>query len=282
MDTPTRTLGARRARKLFASAALLFVAAFMCAPPHAPAHSSQKERSGGQSTAAPVASTPSEVVRAYYTALQEARVLDAMMMSILRPAVEALSAAELQEFQADFAQVAPQAPKDYEITGEQVSGEEATIFVRTGEGKNLKVEPVYLIRERGLWLIGERADYALVKKQGKKFFFEQRIAVHEQDAEDMLKRIHAAQIAYALQNAGAFGDLNTLVRAGYVPQDILGTETTGYSFSVTVGAPGKGYVARAEPARYGRTGRLSFYMDQSGIQKKDTGGKPYSAPATKK
>jgi hypothetical protein len=76
--------------------------------------------------------------------------------------------------------------------------------------------------------------------------------------------------------------LNALVRAGYVPQDILGTETTGYSFNVTTGSGSKSYTARAEPARYGRTGRLSFYMDSSGIQKKDTGGKPYNPPAAKK
>jgi hypothetical protein len=234
-------------------------------------------QSNPQPQQAPAAqSSPSQVVRAYYTALKESRVRDAMLMSILRPAVEALTAEELKEFQTDFARLAATAPADFEITGEQLSGEEATVFVRTGEGKELKVEPVNLIRERGAWVIGDRDGAAAVRRQGKKFFFEQRIAAHEQDAEDMLRRIQAAQLAYSLQNAGKYGDLNALVRAGYVPQDILGTETTGYRFAVQLGPDSKSFTARAEPERYGRSGRLSFYLDRSGIQKKDTGGKPLS------
>ena len=231
-------------------------------------------------TGAPAAAqgTPSAVVRAYYTALKESRFRDAMAMTILRPAVEALTAEELKEFQIDFARVSPAVPADFEITGESLAGEEATVFVRTGEGKELKVEPINLIRERGAWVVGDREGAAEVKKQGKKFLFEQRISAHEQDAEDMLKRIQAAEMAYSLQNGGRFGDLGALVRAGYVPQDILGTETTGYRFTVTL--DGKSYSARAEPARYGYSGRLSYYMDGSGIQKKDTGGKPLS-PAKK-
>jgi hypothetical protein len=229
-------------------------------------------------TSAPAAAqgTPSQVVRAYYTALKESRFRDAMLMSILRPAIEALSAEELKDFQTDFARLSPSVPTDFEITGEQLSGEEATVFVRTGEGKELKVEPVNLIRERGAWIIGDREGAALVKKQGKKFFAEQRIAAHESDAEDMLRRIQAAQLAYALTNSGSYGDLNALVRAGYVPQDILGTETTGYRFTVNLATDAKSFSARAEPERYGRTGRLSFYLDKSGIQKKDVGGKPLS------
>jgi hypothetical protein len=217
------------------------------------------------------------VVRAYYTALKESRFRDAMLLSILRPAVEALTAEELREFQIDFARLAPTVPVDFEITGEQLNGDgDATVFVKTGEGKELKVEPVNLIRDRGAWVIGDREGAAAVKKQGKKFLFEQRIAVHEQDAEDMLRRIQAAQLAYALQNSGSYGDLGALVRAGYVPQDILGAETTGYRFTVSVGPDSKSFTARAEPERYGHTGRLSFYMDKSGVQKKDVGGKPLS------
>ena len=229
-----------------------------------------------QSPAATAPGTPSEVVRAYYTALRESRFRDAMLLSVLRPAIEALSPEELKDFQTDFARLSPTVPPDFEITGEQLSGEEATVFVRTGEGRELKVEPVNLIRERGAWVIGDRDSAAVVRKQGKKFFAEQRIMAHEQDAEDMLRRIQAAQLAHALQHSGSFGELTALVRAGYVPQDILGTETTGYRFTVTLGADGRSYAARAEPERYGRTGRLSFYLDHSGLHRKDTGGKPFS------
>ena len=229
-------------------------------------------------TVAPAAAqgTPTQVVRAYYTALKESRFRDAMLMSILRPAVEALSAEELKEFQTDFARLAPTVPANFRITGEQLSGEEATVFVMTGDEKEPKVEPVNLIRERGAWLIGDRPGIEEVRKLGKKFFSEQRIAVHEQDAEDMLNRIMAAQLAYALQHSGSYTDLSALVRAGYVPQDILGTETTGYRFTVNVSSDTKSFTARAEPERYGRTGRLSFHLDKSGLQKKDVGGKPLS------
>lgn len=221
--------------------------------------------------------SPSEVVRAYYTALKESRFRDSMLMTILRPAVEALTAEELKEFQIDFARVSPAVPADFEITGESLAGEEATVFVRTGEGRELKVEPINLIRERGGWIIGDREGAAEVKKLGRKFFFEKRIEAHEADAEDMLRRIKAAQLAYALQNAGSFGDLNALVRAGYIPQDILGSETTGYRFTVNVSPDAKSFTAHAEPERYGRTGRLSFHLDASGVRKKDVGGKPLSS-----
>jgi hypothetical protein len=275
-------MNTRTKLKAHAAALCLVLCAFFVATSHALAQSNQNEKSGGQSTAAPVASTPSDAVRAFYTALRERRFREAFAMSVFRPAIEGLSQSELDELRPDFERIAAQVPAQVELTGEQISGEEATVFYKTGEGRDVKIVPVYLVRERGAWIIDDRESAALIKKQGKKFFFEARIAAHEQDAEDMLKRIQAAQIAYAMQNSGTFGDLNALVRAGYVPQDILGTETTGYSFSVAPGAPGKGYVARAEPARYGRTGRLSFYLDQSGIQKKDTSGKPYNPPAPKK
>ena len=238
-----------------------------------------RAQSNPRQTPAAAPGSPSEVVRAYYAALKESRFRDAMLLSVLRPAIEALSPEELKEFQIDFARLAPAVPADFEITGEQLNNDgDATVFVKTGEGKDLKVEPVNLIRERGTWVIGDREGAAAVKKQGKKFFFEQRISVHEQDAEDMLKRIQAAQLAHALQHSGSYGDLNALVRAGYVPQDILGTETTGYRFTVAVGADAKSFTARAEPERYGRSGRLSFHLDKSGIQKKDVGGKPLSPP----
>ena len=225
-------------------------------------------------TTAAAGGSPTEVVRAFYAALKEARFREALLMTVLRPAVEAMSAEELNEFKADFARLLPSVPADFRITGESLAGEEATVFVATGTEKEPKVEPVELIRDRGAWLIGNRADADEIRKRGKKYLFEQRMAVHEQEAEAMLNRILAAQLAYSLQHSGSYADLNGLVKAGYVPQDILGTETTGYRFSVSVAADSKSFTARAEPERYGRTGRLSFYLDKSGLRKKDVGGKP--------
>ena len=267
-----------RRTKLKTYTLALCLLAVVAAPARASAQSNTQAKPAAPQAAAQPA-TPGAGVRAYYTALKESRVRDAMLMSVLRPAVESLSADELKEFESDFARLAATAPADFEITGEQLSGEEATVFVRTGEGKELKVDPVNLIRDRGAWVVGDRDSAAEVKKLGRKFLFEKRIEAHESEAEDMLKRIQAAELAYSLQNAGSFADLGKLVTAGYVPQDILGTETTGYRFTVNTSPDAKAYAAHAEPERYGRTGRLSFYMDGSGIRKKDSGGKPLAPPS---
>jgi len=37
---------------------------------------------------------------------------------------------------------------------------------------------------------------------------------------------------------------------------------------------GKSWYATAEPAQYGRSGRLSFYLDASGVRSGDAAGKP--------
>ena len=271
-DLPTMN----RSTKLKTYTLALCLLAAATAP--AAARAGAQEKPNAPQAAAAPAGTPTEVARAFYTALRDGRFRDALLMSVYRPAVEALSAEDIEDLRVDFARLAAQVPKDFDFTGEQLSGDDATVFMRTGEGRDVKIEPVYLVRgPGGGWIIGDRESAAEVRKQGKKFFFEQRIAAHESEAEDMLKRIQAAQLAYSLQHAGAFTDLGTLVKAGYVPQDILGTETTGYRFTITTAADGRSYAARAEPARYGRTGRLSFYMDGSGIRKKDSGGKPLSS-----
>ena len=108
--------------------------------------------------------TPSEVVRAYYTALRESRFRDAMMMSVLRPAVEAISAAEFAEYRPDFERLVPLVPPDFQITGEQISGDEATVFVKTGEDKEVKVEPVFVLEKLKLAL----ADIVWTNIRGRK------------------------------------------------------------------------------------------------------------------
>ena len=61
--------------------------------------------------------------------------------------------------------------------------------------------------------------------------------------------------------------------------DAFMNRAIGYNVRITVGADGKSYVATAEPTRYGHTGKLSFWMDQTGnIKKLDNGGKPISGP----
>ena len=225
-------------------------------------------------TPAAAPSGPSETVRRFYTALRERRFREAFAVSVFHPAVEPLSPQEFEELRPDFERMATGVPEVIELTGEQISGEEATVFMKLGEGRAVKVEPVYLVREGGAWVVGDREQREFVRKRGKKFFYETRIEAHHGDVEAMMRRIATAQAVYAAQNGGRFGDLAALVRAALVPQDILGSETTGYRFQIKVSADGRSYAATAEPAAYGRTGRLSFYADAAGFQQKDNGGKP--------
>ena len=126
-----------------------------------------------------------------------------------------------------------------------------------------------------------RQDLETVKRGGKKFLLEARIETHHKEVAALLERIHVAQFVYASQHGGTFGDMNQLINAGLIPQDLLGTETTGYRFRVTLGKDSKTWAAFAEPARHNRTGRLSFYRDPSGLQSKDTGGKPIKPSSSK-
>ncbi|HEV2708028.1 MAG TPA: hypothetical protein VGV59_19070 [Pyrinomonadaceae bacterium] len=227
-------------------------------------------------------STPSAVVREFYKALRERRFREAFAMSILRPAFDPLNEQELAELRPDFERRAAEVPAVVELTGEQISGDEATVFMKIGEGDALKIEPVYLIREKGVWIIGDRNGKKEIEKSGKKYFFEARIEAHHSDVESLLQRFAAVQLVYSAQHGGQFGDLKQLVAAGLMPQDVLSTESTGYRFHAEVTNGGKSYVAGAEPVAYGRTGRLSYYLDASGLRSEDRGGKPLKASKPKK
>ena len=66
----------------------------------------------------------------------------------------------------------------------------------------------------------------------------------------------------------------TLITVGLLPKDLQGTESTGYRFHIELAKDAKTFTVGAEPAQYGRTGVLSFFMDQSGVRSGDLGGKP--------
>src|SRR6184192_2016877 len=74
--------------------------------------------------------TPSDVVREFYKAMREHRFKDAWSMTIYKPAVEGLSADEMEDLRSDFEQKAAQVPAQIEITGEQIQGNIATVFVK--------------------------------------------------------------------------------------------------------------------------------------------------------
>jgi hypothetical protein len=230
------------------------------------------------------ARTPSETVREFYKAMREKRFREAFALSIYRPAIEDLSAGEFEDLRPDFEKMAGVIPEKIEVSGEQISGDTATVFVRIADvdKSGQEAEPVGLIRDSGnMWIIGDRENQEIVKKAGKQFFFEARIEAHQTDVQAMLQRISLAQVAYASQHSNLYADLSTLIAAGLVPKDIETPDTTGYRFHLALAKDAKSWTAGAEPALYNRTGRLSFFMDQTGIRSADVGGKLLTLPPDK-
>ena len=228
------------------------------------------------------ARTPSDVVREFYRAMSEKRFREAFALTVYRPAVEPLSTEEFEELRPDFEKIAALTPEKIEVTGEQISGETATVFVKMTEDGREQTKPHTMLRRAGgAWVFGDIENETAVKKLGKNFFFEARINAHHDEVMAMLPHIATAQLVYSAQHNNRFADLETLVSSNLVPKDLLTVDSTGYRFRVTTHKDGKSYTTFAEPAEYGRTGRLSFFMDQSGIKSKDTGGKPLKPSAAK-
>ncbi len=219
--------------------------------------------------------SPSDTVREFYKAMREKRFREAFAMSIYKPAIENLKPQEFEDLRPDFEKMAAAIPEAVNISGEQISGEAATVFVKVKEGDTPEQsEPVSLMRVAGVWIIGDKENQEIVKKAGKEFFFIARIQTHHDEVQAMLTRISLAQLVYSQQHNGLFADLATLITAGLLPKDLEGTDSTGYRFHISSVDGGKSWNAGAEPAQYGRTGRLSFYMDAAGVRSGDKSGKP--------
>lgn len=226
--------------------------------------------------------TPTETVREFYKRMRERKFTEAFQLTIYTPAIVGLSAEELAELRPDFERMATAVPEKIEVSGEQTSGDIATVFVKIADSdKAAQAEPVTLMRDAGVWIVGDRDSQDVVKKAGKKFFFEARIQTHHNEVQAMLQRISIVQLAYASQHNNTYADFPTLVTAGLLPKDIEAPESMGYRFRLTLAKDAKSWAAGAEPTRYGRTGRLSFLLDQSGLRSADVGGKQLILPAGK-
>jgi hypothetical protein len=223
--------------------------------------------------------SPSDTVREFYRTMRERKFREAFALTIYKPAIEPLKAQEVDDLRPDFEKMAAVIPDQVNLGGEQISGDIATVFVKIKEGDQPEqAEPVMLILVKGEWIIGDKDNQAVVKKAGKQFFFTARINTHHDEVQAMLTRISLAQLLYSQQHDGLFADLATLITAGLLPKDLEGTESTGYRFHVNAFAGGKTWNASAEPASYGHSGKLSFYMDAAGVRSNDTGGKPLTPP----
>src|SRR6267378_5037059 len=176
--------------------------------------------------------TPSDVVREFYKAMHERRFKEAWALTIYKPAVEGLNAQEMEDLRPDFEEKAAAIPDQVEISGEQISGDIATVFVKVPVSESTPQnvsQPVNLIKSGGGWIIGTETDQVEVKKKGRRFFLDALIIQHHSDIEELLKRVIAVQIVYSQQN-GVFGDLTALINAGLFPKAAADPNELGYSF----------------------------------------------------
>ena len=224
------------------------------------------------------ARTPSDVVREFYKAMHERRFKDAWALSVYKPAVEGLSADEMEDLRPFFEEQASGVPEQVQLDGEKITGNTAQVFVHlppTDASPQLTSKPVDLIKSGGVWIIGTESEEATVKNKGSRYFMDALIDINQDTMTDILKRLIGMEAVFAQANNGVFGEAKALVGAGLMSDDMFDPKKTGYVLHLTVS--GKTYVAAAEPAHYGRTGKLSFWMDQTGaIKTADSGGKPIS------
>src|SRR6185369_15281070 len=138
--------------------------------------------------------TPTDTMREFYRLMREKKFREAFGMSIYRPAIDGLSAQEFEDLRPDFEKMAiavsEKIPDKVDISGEQISGDAATVFIRVvdADGKE-KIEPASLIKVSNNWVVGNQEDLKMVQQAGKKFFFDARINAHHSDVQDMMTRI---------------------------------------------------------------------------------------------
>ena len=225
--------------------------------------------------------SPADTVRVFYKHLREKNFREAMFLTNLRPAIEGLTDAELKELHVDFESLAAQVPPEIEINGEIISKDAATVTAKLPDNDTdeMKTQQIKLNKKDAAWIIltvDEQAE-SEIKKEGKNYFFALRMKTHHEEAKAMLERVNKAQMVYATQNGGLYGDTPTLIDKGFLPQDFLTSDTTGYNYQIQLSADRKRFTATAMPAVYGKTGKLSFWFETNGnktslLKNKDTKG----------
>jgi hypothetical protein len=227
-----------------------------------------------QAAAQQPGTSPTQTVINFYRALKQKHYVEGFHHSVYRAAVQGLSPGELKDLEPDFAKTFAAIPDKIEPRDEQISGDTAVVNLKF-EGMDSPQE-VALIRVGGEWLVGDQEALTLVRAQGRSFFFNTRILVNETEAVEMLQRVIGAEIIYSQKFEGRCASLQELVKMGGVPKDIE-DQAGVYKFSFSLAADKKSFFATATPSTYGRSGRLSFHADLSGIRGEDLKGKLASA-----
>ena len=88
------------------------------------------------------------------------------------------------------------------------------------------------------------------------------LATNEAIAKSLLRTVVSAEATFqSTKGDGRYGTLEELVSQGLVSKDLL--EKYGYKIEVTVSA--NRFEATAIPLEYGKTGRFSYFVDESGV-----------------
>ena len=222
---------------------------------------------------------PGDTVRVFYKYLREKKFREAIYLTNIRPAIEGLTDAELKEFQGDFEAISAIVPEEIQINGEIVSGTSATVTAKLpDEDDKLQLQEIKLRNDGGVWVIlsVDEDQEKKIRKEGKNYFYALRVETHEEEARKMLDRISKAEMVYALQNGNLYGEIPQLIAAGFLPDDAQSSESTGYKYAVKLSDDKKSYSAKAEPDKYGKTGKLTFTVElndkrQPHLSSKDLG-----------
>jgi hypothetical protein len=215
--------------------------------------------------------SPAETVKNFYKNLRERKFREALMVTNLKTAIEALTDEELADFKEDFESIAREVPEEVQISGEIINGNQATVTVKAlNERTNVLEDRIIQLRkDKDSWIIlwlDESAEAAL-KKEGKSYLYRLRMESYESEAQEVLQRIVRAQTIYALQNEGQFADLKTLIQQGLLPAELQDPKSTGYKYKIVLAGNKKSYYATAEPLTYNKTGKLSFLVEVEAIDK---------------
>lgn len=214
--------------------------------------------------------SPGQTALAFYNNLRDKKYLEGFKYSVYAGAVEGLSPEELKDLEPEFARTFSAIPEKIEVQSENVTGDTASVVLKFA-GMD-EPQTVGLILVDGKWLVGDRDSLKLVQADGNSFFFNTKMEVQEEEAAEMVSRISGAEFLYN-KSKGSYATFDELVKMGGIPKDLADGSSNGYYFRLTVSDDRKTYYINAEPVQYGRSGRLSFYGDESGVHAQDVKGK---------
>ncbi len=85
---------------------------------------------------------------------------------------------------------------------------------------------------------------------------------NEAMAKNSLRSLWGAQSTYlATTGSGSFGSLEELIEKNLISKEMF----TGHGYRIDVNVSGKKFEATAVPLEYGSSGKLSFFIDESGV-----------------